>query len=282
MGSGISAGRRDEVRRVNLKAARSVLSRRPAVVDFLLVLLIGLGIWEWLSRAGTLSDIILPSPSSIISSLEVVLTGPGFWNHLLVTLVEVLISFGISAVAGCTLGAVFGFFPAVRRLFYPYIVMGYSIPKITLAPIFITWLGFGIESKIALAVSIAFFPLFINTMAGLMATPPDALELMKSLRASRWQVFWKVAAPSALPTIFAGAKMGMTFALLGVMVGEFQGAREGLGYLVLSYTSTLRMDRVFAVILVVSLLSVMLFYAIDVIERRVAFWSESRSSLATM
>jgi NitT/TauT family transport system permease protein len=177
---------------------------------------------------------------------------------------------------GITMGIVLAVFQPVKRLTYPFIVAFQAIPKVVFAPLFIVWFGFGQTSKVVMAIVIAFFPVLVNTMVGLETVPQDALRLMRSLRATRMQTFWKVRILHAAPLIFAGIKTALTFAVIGVIVGEFVGAREGLGYLLDAYHFQLRIDRVFALIVMLSLIGSVLYFIVEWVDRKLIFWSEDR------
>jgi NitT/TauT family transport system permease protein len=231
-----------------------------------------LGIWEAIPRLGLMSEIILPPVSDVIVAIGELVRAPTFLEHFGVTLTEIMVGFVIGTVIGLVGGISLGLSKALSRLVYPLVVAFQSIPKIVLAPLFITWFGYGIESKIAMAVVIAFFPVLINTLVGLESVPENPRRLMRSLRATRWQVFWKLSLPHSAPVIFAGIKTALTFAVIGAIVGEFIGASQGLGYLLHTYSFQLRIDAVFAVIVVLSALGSVLYFAIDWLDGRLIFW----------
>jgi len=173
---------------------------------------------------------------------------------------------------GLVSGIALGVSRALYKLTYPLVVAFQSVPKIVLAPLLITWFGYGIESKVAMAVIISFFPVLINTIVGLESVPEEPLKLMRSLRASKWQIFYKLSLPTAAPIMFAGIKTALTFAVIGAIVAEFIGASEGLGYLLNVYSFQLRIDSVFAVIVVLSLIGSILYFFIDWLDRKLIFW----------
>ena len=233
-------------------------------------------LWEALPSLGLVSEIILPKFSDIAVSLVKLVTGPIFPKHFQVTLIEIAFGFAIATVLGLVMGIGLAISPPLKQLTYPLVIAFQSIPKIVLAPVMITWAGYGIESKIGLAVIIAFFPVLINTMAGLDSVPTDWKRLMRSLRASRTQMFWKLELPYAAPVIFAGIKTALTFAVTGAIVAEFVGANAGMGYLIHAYAFQLRIDAMFAVIIALSMIGSALYFGIDWLDRRLIFWrSES-------
>jgi NitT/TauT family transport system permease protein len=238
----------------------------------LLTLSVFLGAWEAAVRGLGVAEIVLPAPSAI---------GIALWNlfrvgtlpkHLGITLVEILVGFGLGAIAGVALGAVIALSSILRRILYPYIIVLQVVPKVAIAPLFIIWLGFGIESKILMAVLISFFPLLVNTIAGLQNVPPEYLDLMTAVKAGRWETFRYVRFPSALPYLFAGLEAAIVLAVIGAIVGEFVGASVGLGYLIMLYNTNLNVPGVFAVIVVLSAAGLVLHAAVIYFRRRIVFW----------
>lgn len=230
------------------------------------------GLWEALPRLGIVSEIVLPPFSEVATALWTLIQQGFFLHHLRVTLQEIVIGFLVGTAIGFVLGAALAVWPVLKRLTYSYVVAFQAVPKVVFAPLFVAWFGFGQSSKIVMAVVISFFPVLINTMVGLVSVPTDAVRLMRSLRASRMQIFWKLSLPHALPIISAGVKTALTFAVIGAIVGEFVGASEGLGYLLDLYNFQFRMDRVFAVIIVLSLIGAILYFAVDWLDRKLIFW----------
>jgi NitT/TauT family transport system permease protein len=235
-------------------------------------LVVALAVWETLSRLGVVHEIILPSPSRIAVGVWTVVTLTGFARELGTTLLEVLLGFLLAAAGGIGLGVLTGTFELFRRAIYPYVVAFQVIPKVVFAPIFLAWFGYGIESKVVLAAVIAFFPCLINTAVGLRSTSEDEVMLLRSYVASRWQIFWKLTLPKALPFIFAGLKTAFTFALIGAIVAEFVGTYHGLGLMLETFTFALQMHLVFAVIVIISVVGIALYAGLDFIDRRVVFW----------
>jgi len=156
---------------------------------------------------------------------------------------------------------------------YPILIATQSVPKVAVAPIVLVWFGLGLESKLAIAFLVAFFPIVVDTATGLQATPAGLLELAHSLRASRWQIFWKVQFPAALPFVFSGAKVAITLAVIGAVIGEFIGSVNGLGNLLLSANSQLNGPLAWAALVWLSLLGVLMFAAVALIERVTMPWA---------
>lgn len=237
---------------------------------------------ELLVINGVLNEIIVPRPTEVFSALVDTLSEGFFYSHLWVTTSEVIIGFIVGTAIGFTVGAALGISRRARAIAYPYIVAFQGLPKVVLAPVFITIFGFGIESKVVMAIAISFFPILINTMAGLTGVDPQARRLMRSLNASDWHIFTKLSLPSSLPLIFAGIKTGLTLALVGAIVGEFVGAERGLGYLLEVYSYQLEVPRVWAITVILAVMGVILFLFIEWLDRKVVFWQSQRDMSAAM
>lgn len=231
-------------------------------------------IWEFLPRLGFVSPIILPPFTDTMYALYTLVQQEFFMGHFLVTLNEVWWGFVAGTIIGLIGGILFGVIEPLKRLMYPFVVAFQAIPKIVLAPLLISWFGYGQASKIVMAVVISFFPVFINTMVGLENVPGDSLQLMRSLRASPMQTFRKVSLPSAAPLMFAGIKTALTFALIGAIVGEFVGASEGLGFLLHTYNFQLRIDRVFSVIIILSAMGAIFYMLLEWLDKKLIFWRQ--------
>lgn len=229
-------------------------------------------VWELIPRLGLLSEIVLPRFTDTVYALYTLVITDFFLKHFLVTLNEIFWGFTFGTIFGLASGILLGVFQPLKRLTYPFVVGFQAIPKIVLAPLLISWFGYGQTSKVAMAMVIGFFPVLINTMVGIEGVPRDAIDLMRSLKASRTQIFLKVSLPNAAPLIFAGIKTALTFALIGAIVGEFVGSSEGLGFLLDTYNFQLRIDRVFAVIIILSLIGAIFYFTLEWLDKRIIFW----------
>lgn len=236
-------------------------------------------LWEALPANGLVSEIILPRATNVARATGELLVSDFLGRHVMSTLSAVWWGFVLAVVLGIVLGIALAVFLPFKRLFYPLVIAFQTIPKIVFAPLFIVWFGFGQNSKIAMAAAIGFFPVLINTLVGLENVPQDAIRLMRSLRATPLQTFWKVRILHAAPLIFAGIKSALTYAVIGVIVAEFVGSRDGLGHLLHTYNFQLRIDRAFAVIVLLSVLGSSLYFAIEWVDKKLIFWSEDRKSV---
>jgi len=244
-----------------------------------LLLLVGsLVLWEAIVRLFAIPLFILPPPSGIFLALYRGLASQIYLGHLWVTLSETLLGF----LFGCVIAFILGTAVALSRRFeyflYPYIVMFQALPKVALAPLLLIWLGLGLSSKVAQAALTAFFPLMVNTIAGLRSADEDRVNLMRSLAASPAQIFWMLRLPSALPFIMAGLEVSLTLALIGAIVAEFVGAQAGLGMLMQSMNFTMDVAGQFSVLLILSVVGLLLNGIVNEVRRRVLFWDPSEKA----
>ena len=256
-----------------------MIARGRTAMPFVLSLLALTGLWEYITQSGRVNPLILPAPSAIAGATWFYITnffGPiGFWRDTWVTFYEIILGFIYGVGAALILGSLIAEFRTFRRIVVPYTVALNATPKIAFAPLFIVWFGFGAMPKVLMAAFICFFPVLVNTVSGLAAVEDDELELMASLRASRWQTFRRLKVNRALPYVFAGLRTAMAFAVVGAVIGEFVGAQEGLGYLIEFAANRLLTARMFAFLLVLSIMGNILYAIIGRIERRVVFWTGS-------
>ena len=227
-------------------------------------------LWEAATRAFHIPRFIMPAPSAIL--------GAGwewryrFIGHTWVTLYETLGGFALSIAVGVPLAVLIVYSPALRNALYPLIVLAQSVPKIAVAPVLLLVVGYGEFPKMIVAFLVAFFPVVVDTATGLAATPPELLDLSRSYRASAFKTFVKVRLPMALPFFFAGAKVAITLAVIGAVVGEFVGSDKGLGYVILSATSYWKTELAFSSMILLSLMAILLFGAVSLVERLACPW----------
>lgn len=241
-----------------------------------LVMLLLAGIWETLSRLDPSwwPRIILPPTTEIAQAFWHAGTSELLWTNMWVTVQETLIGFVIGASAAFLLGVAIALWPAFSRAVYPLMVAFQSVPRVALGPVFIAWFGFGMSSKVALAVTICFFPVLANTVTGLAVVEENATLLMRSLKATKFQEFFYLRLPNAMPTIFAGLQSAITFALVGAVFGELLGSQEGVGQLIKAASFQLRLDDVFAYLTWLALVGISLFGIVIAVEKRVVFWAK--------
>ncbi|MFN8470343.1 MAG: ABC transporter permease [Caldilineaceae bacterium] len=210
--------------------SRSERLRSPALT--VMVLAVGVLLWEGLVRWQDLPPFILPAPTVVWQKFLIVLAEGTLVRHAQVTLIEIALGLALGLSAAFVLGYFLGKHRALEHIASPYIVASQSIPIVAIAPLLIIWLGSGLSSKVIVCALISFFPVLISTIVGIRNVDPDLQDLMRSLRAGRGQMFWKLELPAALPVIFGGLKLSVTLAVVGAVVGEFVGADAGLGFLI--------------------------------------------------
>jgi NitT/TauT family transport system permease protein len=247
---------------------RAVL--RSDTLWFLCTLAVALLVWEWVVTWREIPRYLLPQPSDIfetaVKQREVLL------KNTWVTAKEVVFGFGAACLVGIPLAAAIVYSKILDRILSPLLVAIQTIPKVAMAPLFVVWLGHGLAPKIFVACTIAFFPIVIDTTVGLRSANPGSIELVRSMGASRWQTFRKVQFPGALPSIFGGLEVAITLAVVGAVVSEYIAANEGLGYLQLTASGILNTPLLFAAVIAMSILGLILFRVVQVVERLVIPW----------
>jgi NitT/TauT family transport system permease protein len=240
---------------------------------FILFFLVTVAIWQVLCKVTGVRSYIFPAPIDVFREL---VTGSGFlfW-HTLYTMTATLVAFAISVILGITLSVGIVYSRVLDRTLFTSLVATNAVPKVAIAPLFILWIGIGIESKILIAVLVSIFPMVVDTVVGLRSVEPGFLDLARAYRGSTIQTFWKIRFPNALPSIFAGMKVAISLSLVGTIVGEFVGSNWGLGFVILQSQGQYNTARVFAAILILAVLGTLLFQIIDWAELRVIPWHVS-------
>jgi len=249
----------------------------PATFVLRLVLIAAtLAVWEGLVRLFAIPAFILPAPTSIFLALYRGFASSLYVDHMWITLAETLMGFVLGTVLAFALGIAVALSRRVEYFLYPFIIMFQAMPKVALAPLIVIWFGIGLTSKVVSAALVAFFPLMVNTIVGLRSADEDRVNLMRSLAATRGQIFWMLQLPNALPYIFAGLEIAMIFALIGAIVAEFVGAQSGLGMLMQSMNFTMDVAGQFSVLLILSVVGLALNAIVTEVRRRVLFWDASQ------
>lgn len=259
---------------------RRLVDRHLGLISFA-ILVVAL---EYGLRWFQVPDYVFPQPSQIFMALvrgfaPPFLSPSQYYVNIFTTLVEALSSFVLGSLLGIVAGALVVEFKGVRRLILPYVIGLQSVPKVALAPLFVVWFGFGIESKILLGVLLTFFPLLINTAAGFASVEKDRVELMASLKASRWTTFRLVKFPGALPYVFAGLEMAAVYSILGAVVGEFVGGNSGLGVLILSRNAALDIAGSLAALVLLAFMGIALQRSVAFARARILFWAPVHETL---
>lgn len=250
------------------RSARELLPDPVAVAS----LLLGLGLWEALAKGGVISSSLVSAPSDITRALITMIQAGYLPGNVWVTLEETLVGFLLGTALAIPLGVVMGLNKRARAVAEPYVVAFQVLPKIMLIPIFITWFGFGVTPKIVTAATTSFFPTLVNTILGLARENEDHTLLLRSLRARRGQIFWKLQWPAALPSVVVGLETSITFAYLGAIVAEFVNAQQGLGVLLSTFTHQYQIAAAFAVLVILAVIGSILYYVVHGIGRKLVFW----------
>jgi NitT/TauT family transport system permease protein len=238
-----------------------------AALERVAVFIVLAALWEWAVDIFAIKPYLLPALSSVLRSL---------WHNrmmlleqALVTGGEIVLGYAAAVIGGVLMALAIFAWPLAYRMFYPVLVVFQGLPKIALAPLMIVWVGYGTSSKVLMAFLFAFFPVMITTLGGLAGTPEHLVEHFRAIRASPWTMFRRLRLPAALPSIMDGCKTAMPLAVIGAIVGEFVGSQRGLGYLILESNAQARTDLLFAALVAISLLAGLLYWAIEVLARRV-------------
>jgi len=234
------------------------------------------GLWWAAIALFRIPSYLLPGPGGVFSRL--VTDSALLWTHSKVTLTEILLGFGLTVVTAIPLGLVIALSPLAKQIVYPPLMLMQLVPKIAVAPLFLVWLGFGIESKVLLTVLMTFFPLLLASISGFQILDDRLLYLTQSMGATRWQTFRYLRFPAALPVIFSGIKTSATIAATAAIVAEFVGANRGLGYVLLRGTSTMDIELVFAVLVVLTIVGIAVNYIVEFCEWAMTPWQRAKNS----
>lgn len=239
----------------------------PGIILFIAVLVL----WQLAIRLFHVSLFVLPAPTDIAVSL--VANAATLATATLITAKEVLVGFAFAAVVGIGLALLIVRFRLFGRALYPLIVLFQTVPKVALAPIFILWFGYDLTPKVVLIMVIAFFPITLDMLVGLQSVEQTFVSLMRSVGASENDILLRVRIPHALPHLMAGMKVAITFSVIGAIVGEFAGASAGLGYAIQFASTQLDTAMVFAALVVISIVGVVFYYVIEVLEHVLIPWA---------
>ena len=232
------------------------------------------GLWWAAVEAFKIPAYLLPGPGSVFMRL---VTDAGvLWGHSKITLSEILLGFGLTLATAIPLGLLIALSPLAKQLVYPPIMLMQLVPKIAVAPLFLVWLGFGIESKVLLTVLLTFFPLLLASISGFQILDDRLLYLTRSMGATGWQTFRYLRFPAALPVIFSGMKTSATIAATAAIVAEFVGSNSGLGYVLLRATSTMDIELVFAVLIVLTFVGIVINYVVEFCEWAMTPWQRAK------
>jgi NitT/TauT family transport system permease protein len=271
LGSGLSASELAEARNRGIRRRRRTVAGAviaPTATFAGLVL-----IWFVAVRALEVPVFIIPEPQLVLPSL--IENRVDLWFNTKITLTEIALGFGASVLFAIPMGLAIALSPLIRQTAYPVLVLIQLIPKIAIAPLFLIWFGFGLQSKVFLTALMTFFPLLLASIAGFQVLDERLLYLTKSMGASTWQTFKEVRLPSAMPVLFSGLKTSATIAATAALVAEFVGSNAGLGYRLLVASMYLDTPQMFAILLILTVIGLGLNYIIEAIEFFVMPWQRA-------
>jgi NitT/TauT family transport system permease protein len=239
-----------------------------------------LGAWFYSTRAGDIPKFILPTPQGFFKALSMGFTvdlhsRASFIYHASYTLKGALLGFAIGSSAGIIMGSIIAEFPIVERGVFPFFFALQGLPKLALAPLIMVWLGFGGLSGVVVSCLGTYFPLLVNTVSAMGAVDREALDLMRGLKATRWQTFRMVKFPGGLPIIFAGLRMSVVYSLLGALLAEYTGGHRGIGFLMIQQQGVLNTAGIFASLIVLAVMSAVMSAIVRVVEKRVLYWAQA-------
>jgi NitT/TauT family transport system permease protein len=257
-------------------AARNTMVRRGTAAS-LALLVIFLAAWEWGPGLLRIPTFIVPPLSQVWTEFLRMLQLNNLMLHTGITAAEVLIGFVLGSLLGAVVGYLLGMSPTAEVALSPYILALQIAPKVAFAPLFILWMGFTIYPKILVAILIVFFPVMVNVLTAIRTVDPDLVNLARSFKASRAQIFWKIEFPTSMPPFFAGLRIGSTLAVVGVVVGELVGGNLGLGYLLTFGEGQANTPMVFVSILMLTLIGGVAYLAVILLEQRVLHYLPARA-----
>lgn len=242
---------------------------RPLWMILILVVL-----WDLVIRVAGIPPYLIPTPASVVKQL--IAEWPMLLRESLPTLYATLGGFALSAVVGVPIAMWIAYSKVVESFVYPLLVFSQSIPKVAIAPLFVVWFGFGIVPKVIAAFLLGFFPVVVSTVQGFKSVEGDVIDLARSMGANPIKIFLKFRLPHALPAIFSGLKVSVTLAVVGAVVGEFVGSNSGLGYVLQKANGTFDLPLMFAALFVLSMIGVLLFLVLELVERWLMPWHASQ------
>src|SRR6266498_183581 len=245
----------------------------PALRPFWLIIVLIVG-WDVVIRVFKIPPYLVPPPLQVVTQL--VKEWPMLWRESLPTLYATLGGFVASVLVGVPIAMWISYSRVVESFVYPLLVFSQSVPKVAIAPLFVVWFGFGIFPKVISAFLLGFFPVVVATVMGFKSIETDMIDLARSMRASRLQMFLKFSLPQALPSIFSGLKVSATLAVVGAVVGEFVGSNSGIGYVLQIANGNFDLPLMFAALVVLSMMGVILFALVDLTEKLMIPWHQSR------
>ena len=250
-----------------MKRLKSIGNNFTPIVFFMMIV----AGWQYIVDKGIIARYILPSPSDVfLTSFRIF---PELKPHIITTLEEALTGFFIAILLAVILAVLMDSFPLLKKAFYPLFIVSQTIPIIILVPLLVMWFGFDKLPKIIVVILVCFFPIVVNLLEGLESIDKDMLNLFKSMKANYFQIFKFAKFPASLGNFFSGLKIAATYSIMGAVIGEWMGGKDGLGVYMTRVRQSFALDKVFSVIVVIVLLSLLLFKIIELIQYLMMPWT---------
>ncbi len=236
----------------------------------MLFLVILISVWQYTVNKYEVPPWLLPSPLKVGQALWE--TKSLIWGHAQITILEISTGFSLAIILGILVSTLMTLFPFAKRIFYPFLIFSQTVPLIAVAPLLILWLGYGLLPKFIIIILVCFFPIAVSLLEGLEVSDRDLLNLLRSMGASKWQIFYYVRWPHALPSLFAGLKIAATYSVMAAVIAEWLGASQGLGVYLTRSSNNFLTDRVFAAIITISALSFLYYTIIMLLTKLLLPW----------
>jgi NitT/TauT family transport system permease protein len=243
-----------------------------------LSLVVFLLLWHYGTTLFGVPAYLLPGPYAVLQSAIKLYSTGLILPHVGITMTEMMVGYACGCFAAFVLAALVSEFETVEQIVVPYVIGFQSMPKVALAPLLLVWFGFGLTSKFVLVALICFFPVFVNSLAGLRAANQDLLDLYRAFSAPRWLIFWDVKLPGAASSIFAGLQIAIVLGLIGAVVGEFVAAKQGLGHLIQASSFNFDVGAMFTAVFTLSMIGIIGHAIVRFIQRRVVYWEGNRQT----
>ena len=231
-----------------------------------------LAVWQLLTSTGVIPPFLLPSPSDVVKAF--ITDFPLLLSNSMVTLAEMFIGLAVGVLTGFFMAVIMDRFNSLYKAFYPLIVITQTIPTVAIAPLLVLWFGYEMLPKVILIVIIVFFPITVSLLEGFRTADPDMINLMRSMGADNLQIFRHVKLPSAMPQFFSSLKISVSYAVVGAVISEWLGGFSGLGVYMTRVKKAYSFDKMFAVIFLVSAISLLLMFLVDVIQKKCTPWKK--------
>ena len=252
------------------KRLQSITSKLPAVVALCLLILL----WQFLCQSGAVPAYMLPSPVQVIKALVTDL--PTILKHASVTLQEAFYGLCIGVGLAFVMATLMDHFQILNKALYPILIITQTIPTVAIAPLLVLWFGYELTPKVILVVIVVFFPITVSLLDGFQSADPDTISLMRSMGASKMQIFWYVKFPGALNQFFASLKISVSYAVVGAVISEWLGGFNGLGVYMTRVKKAYAFDKMFAVIFVISALSLILMGLVNILQKKCMPWENKK------